>query len=53
LLTLSISNLAGRSYLRIERLKRARKSLLILQKKKRGAKGTKSVRKRAERATLA
>jgi hypothetical protein len=37
----------------MERPKRARKSLLILQKRKRGAKGPKSARKRAERATLA
>jgi hypothetical protein len=51
--TLSINNLAGRSHLRTARPKRARITQPTLQRRKRGAKGPRSARKRAEKATLA
>ena len=53
MLTLSINNLARRSYLRIERLRRQKITLLRFKRRKRGTTGPRSAKRRAERAVLA
>jgi hypothetical protein len=53
LLTLSINNLARRSYLRIERLRRQKITLLRFKRRKRGITNPRSAKKRAERAISA